>query len=256
MNLLKNQYRRYRIVLFQMCYGPEIKSIFEVISNRNGCTLSQLQQNFQYDEKGDISSLLDGVLKFLKEIKFITDNQGKYEAITSSWSVIDIFIRLRSIEKNIEEFNLNYVFVTMYEQLFVQKNQMYISDLYQEANSHYKEIPISEEKINAWKRMMEFFGLGYRVYSGFYALPHLQLIKDILHLTGEWEGPLQLLLQNKINPILPCINSGQAYIGLIHSLTYLHEINKIQLQKKQDLPYNQYGPDNSWNWVRIGGGGV
>lgn len=241
-------------MLFQMCYGPEIKSIFNVIQRNPECSVNELRELFQYREEGDIKSLILGVIKFLEELDIIVVKNRRITTKTTHWDVIDILSRIHNVANtDDDEESMNFVFSKLYFELFVKTNRMFIKDMHYVANTSFTKTTISEEKINSWKRIMEYFGLGYRAYSGFYALPHIDLIKNVIDSNGKWEGPLQTLISEKFNPIIPCVYKGNAFNGILFSLEYLNQQQYVSLTRKQDLPFSSYGQQNQWNWVRVGG---
>ncbi|WP_144553430.1 hypothetical protein [Bacillus sp. X1(2014)] len=242
--------------LFQICYGPEIGSILQTVQKNPGIARSELIAKYQYQPEGDISSLMDAALIFLMNLHFI-----KLDELKHIWplhhSEVKDFHYLQRLKEIAEESNnpadSNYIFSTMYYYLFVVPNQLYIKDLHYEANLKFDKLAISQEKVNAWKRMMEYFGLGYRVYGGFYALPQLNLMKSVVKEIGPWEGPLQLFFEKKINSIIPCVHNGSVFNGMVFAVLNLGNDSILRLSKKQDLPYTSFGEKKEWNWVKIGG---
>jgi hypothetical protein len=243
--------------LFQICYGPEIDSILNTIQNKPGIKKEVLIKNYQYFEQGDISSLVDAAINFLVELGFIQVQNSKeiwpikFEGQVSR---LDIIKRLSELSnETMDPVDPNYIFSSMYYRLFVTPNRLFIKDLYYETNLAYERLAISQEKINAWKRIMEYLGLGYRVYSGFYALPQYNLMKEVIKEIGKWEGPLHLFFERKIDPIIPCLTNGGIYNGITFSILNLGETGMFTLSKKQDLPYLSFGENSHWNWIQVGG---
>jgi hypothetical protein len=239
-----------------MCYGPEIKSIFECMQKEPGLTVNDLKERYQYKVDGDIKSLIDGVLIFLRELDFIEQENEQYYVKTSGWSSVALFIRLNEIVKQSNEDSLNYVFASLYDKMFVKPDKLFMNNLHYQINSNYEKTLIGHEKINAWKRIMECYGLGRRVYSGFYALPRLEILTEIILEIGPWEGPLHQYCEKHVNLILPCMtNEGNVFKGLLYGLNMLSEKGIIEINNKQDLPYKSYGPDHMWNWIKTERGG-
>lgn len=241
-------------MLFQMCYGPEIEAIYETIRRYPGLTTQALRQNYQYTEEGDISSLIDGAITVLLDLQFIRKDETGLTVIEDRlWSNKEVFKRLQDIirSENEQSFSMNHIFSTLYDQAFVKPDKMFATNIHYYVNSRYERTMVGHEKINAWKRMMECWGLGRRVYSGFYALPHLSLLQEIINDVGEWEGGLHPFCEKFIHPILPCITEeGQIFKGTIFGLMGLH--NKcLEISYKQDLPFKSYGPNQEWNWIQL-----
>ncbi|MGD6893740.1 hypothetical protein [Bacillus infantis] len=243
--------------LFQICYGPEITSIMETIQKHPGILKADLVRKYQYHNQGDISSLVEAALIFLLNLKFIQVSKKKelVPIFNEEIKEISFLKRLKELVDNAEDpEDPNVIFSTLYSKLFVMRDELYLKDLYYEANLLFEKMAISQEKINAWKRIMEYFGLGYRVYGGFYALPKLKILEDIIEEIGEWEGPLQVFFEEKINPIIPCVYNRKVFKGMIYAVLNLHDQELLKLSKMQDLPYTSFGDKNEWNWIRIRGG--
>jgi hypothetical protein len=236
-----------------MCYGPELESIFETIRRQPGQDITMLKQNYQYVKEGDITSLIDSALTMLEDLEFVRREGTRYFTLEDrSWSNKEVFLKLQRISQLNDE-SLNYVFASLYEQIFVKPDRMFATNIHYQINSKFTKTMVGHEKINAWKRMMECWGLGRRVYSGFYALPHLTLLQEIISEIGEWEGGLHPFCDKNIKPILPCVTSeGNIFRGTIYGLMALHDQNVLEISYKQDLPYKSYGPNNEWNWIKIG----
>lgn len=240
-------------MLFQMCYGPEIEAIYESIRQGSGMNRSQLKSAYQYREEGDITSLIDGTLTILKNLRFIYEENGKmYSSEGREWKVTDVFRELTKISEQEESETLNLVFATLYDQVFVKPDKIFVDNIHYQVNSLLSKIMVGHEKINAWKRIMEFLGLGRRVYSGFYALPHLSLLREIILEVRGWEGGLHPFCENVIQPTLPCITSGGSiFRGMLYGLLALNDEKIIDITYKQDLPFKSYGPNHQWNWIKI-----
>lgn len=208
---------------------------------------------FQYQPEGDVSSLIEASLNFLLNLKTIQMDNEK-----SIWPIYNDEVNnlnfLKSLkiiaEETEDRTNPNYIFSTLYYYLFIVPNRIYVKDVFYESNLISDKLSISQEKVNAWKRIMEYLGLGYRVYGGFYAVPQFELTDKIIKEIGYWEGPLQLFFERKINNTLPCIYNGTVFKGVVYAFLNLGKNNIVEISKKQDLPYQSFG---EWNWIRIGG---
>jgi hypothetical protein len=241
-----------------MCYGPEIQAIYESIRREPGQTLSQLVEKYQYQRDGDISSLVTGALTMLKDLQFIHQDETRYLPISNHrWSVTDVFRKLNEISKTENDETLDYIFSSLYDELFVKPDKMFIVNIHYHVNSKFTKTMIGHEKVNTWKRIMEFFGLGRRVYSGFYALPHLSLLRQIVSEIGDWEGGLHPFCERNIHPIIPCLTfEGNIFKGLLFGLLELNNQKIIEVSHKQDLPFKSYGQNYEWNWIKVKKKGV
>lgn len=241
-------------MLFQMCYGPEIRTIFECINRGNASSSIELKSIMQYQDNGDISSLIDGVIVFLKDIGFIEQKDQMLVPLIPEWSPLQVLKKLKELSSISDGDSLNYIFTNIHDRLFVKPNRMFLVNIHYHVNSCFPKTMVGHEKINAWKRVMEYMGVGRRVYSGFYALPQLELIKEILREVGTWEGGLHPFCEKYIDPVFPCITSdSKVYNGILFALVALSETGFLKITHKQDLPYKSYGPNFEWNWIEIGG---
>ncbi|MGA8943027.1 MAG: hypothetical protein WB502_09975 [Thermoactinomyces sp.] len=238
-------------MLFQMCYGPEIPSLYEMINNNPGITKSELIESFQYSTETDISSLIENTITFLQEAFFIEKKGSGYLAKSGDWDHLNLLKNLTFISKTKSNTSLNYVFSTIHFEIFVKPNIMYVDNLHYRVNKHFNETLVGKEKINAWKRMMEFFGLGYRMFTGFYALPHPNLLKQLIRRSSPFNGSLYQYCLEKIDPIIPIVHQGKIFDGFLMGFYFLHEEKIIRLEKKQDLPYPSFGLQQQWNWITI-----
>jgi hypothetical protein len=242
-------------VLFQMCYGPEIAVILQVIHENPGIDVMQLQERLQYRTEGDVSSLIESAVHFLKELKFVEVSEGRHFSLRGLWRDSDFLLRLKEVPSETQEASFNVVFANLYNQCFVKRDELFVQNLHALVNSMYPDFAIGHEKINAWKRMMECFGIGRRVYSGFYALPRLSLIVELLERIGEWEGPLQRFAEEELGRFLPCMtHTGSIFLGLQQAIYFLHQQGHVQLRLKQDLPYKSYYTTDPKNWIIVRGG--
>jgi hypothetical protein len=242
--------------LFQICYGPEIMAINNTIRLNPGVTRMELVKDYQSNTDNDITSLIDAVINFLLNLKFIKVDKEKslWSAHTECIEKIDYIVKLTEINNTLGDLsNQNFVFSRVFFDSFVIPNQLFIKDLYYITNLNYGRVSISHEKINAWKRIMEFFGLGYRMYGGFYALPQPKLMENIINRIGPWEGSLQQYFEKEINKYIPCVYNGNIFNGIKYSLLNLNDNEKVSLLKKQDLPFSSFGENYEFNWIKVKG---
>jgi hypothetical protein len=242
--------------LFQICYGPEILAINNTIYSEPGVTRKEIIENYQINHGNDISSLVDAVLNFLLNLELIKFDQEKGLWPESDYSLekLDYIVRLNKIKNNLSDISdHNLVFSRIYYDSFVIPNQLFVKDLYYVTNLNYEKVVISHEKINAWKRIMEYLGLGFRMYGGFYALPQPTLMKDIVNRIGSWEGPLQQYFEKQIHKYIPCNHNGSLFRGVVFSILNLNDYENVTLSKKQDLPFSSFGDNYEFNWIKVKG---
>ncbi|ANA81029.1 hypothetical protein PVOR_07280 [Paenibacillus vortex V453] len=242
-------------MLFQMCYGPEIEVIYENLRTNPGLDLKKLKAKFQHVDSGDITSLIECGLTVLEDLQFVYKDKCKYFVLQDKpWCNKEVLLKLRklSISEDLPSDSLDKIFASLFEQLFVKPDRLFVSNIHYQINSQLMKTLVGHEKVNAWKRMMECWGLGRRIYSGFYALPQLSLMKSIIKGNEAWEGGLHPFCENIIHPVIPCLTAeGNIYRGVIFSLMALHQEGVLELSYMQDLHYKSYGPKNELNWIKV-----
>ena len=172
-------------MLFLTVYGPELESVFSYVH-----TYTKIQTNIAQEQiyeaylpqtsqksRGQTKNLEDA-LGFLKAAHLINGN-GLYSSCVSTTEAllpfpILLMRQLRLLEQNSSQLSLiDLLYIRMLDCLFISPNQLWINDLHAAANQldiAKQAGGVSQEKIGAWKRVMEFLGVGYRVGNGFYCL--------------------------------------------------------------------------------------
>src|SRR5205085_4162754 len=120
---------------------------------------------------------------------------------------------------------IDFLYITLLEQLYITPNQSWISDVHAAANQLglAQQIGgISQEKIGAWKRVMEFLGLGYRMGSGFYCLYRPELLQAIALRWPLTEGLLQEFFEAYLKSCVPCFTArGEVAQPVAHAIEHV-----------------------------------
>ena len=98
------------------------------------------------------------------------------------------------------------LYMLILEELFVRPNRVSVADLHTEANKlrQVQEVGgLSKEKLQAWKRVMAYLGMGWRVGDGFVCACVPSLLMEILDTWEYDEGPLQVFLEAYLGKFLP-----------------------------------------------------
>ena len=139
---------------------------------------------------------------------------------------------------------LDLLYITLLEQLYIAPNRVWISDLHAATNQlglAQQSGGISQEKIGAWKRVMEFLGIGYRMGSGFYCLYQPELLHVIALRWSLTEGTLQEFFEGHLQSWIPCLTGrGEVAQPVVHALEHLAQKGSIDLHSKQDSPSRPY----------------
>jgi hypothetical protein len=139
---------------------------------------------------------------------------------------------------------LDLLYITLLEQLFIAPNRVWISDLHSVTNQlelAQQVGGVSQEKIGAWKRVMEYLGVGYRIGGGFYCLYRPDLLEAIIRRWALSEGTLQEFFEQHLQSWVPSLTSrGDAPLSVTYGLEWLARRGKIRLVPKQDSPSRPY----------------
>lgn len=243
-------------MLFVTVYGPELESLFYYVhkySQREG-SIHREQLYSAYlpqtasPQKGQTKNIEDA-LSYLKAARLIegdkdsfTTQPGVDVSVPFAALLLRQFRQLEQISTQIPRINLLYI--TLLDQLYITPNQTWISDVHVAANQLglAQQIGgISQEKIGAWKRVMEFLGLGYRMGSGFYCLYRPELLQTVLERWPLGEGTLQEFFERYLQSWLPCLTGkGEVAQPAACALEYLAQKGSIELNTKQDSPSRPY----------------
>jgi len=243
-------------MLFLTVYGPELESLFYYIHKyaQRDRSVSREQLYSAYlpqtalARKGQTKNIEDA-LKYLKAARLIGGDKECFYMqpdIDVSLPFAALLLRqFRQLEHDSVQLPLSdLLYITLLEQLYIAPNRVWISDLHAAANQLglAQQIGgISQEKIGAWKRVMEFLGLGYRMGSGFYCLYCPELLQAIAERWPLVEGTLQEFFERFLQSWVPCLTGrGEVAQPAACALEYLAQKGSIDLHSKQDSPSRSY----------------
>jgi hypothetical protein len=136
------------------------------------------------------------------------------------------------------------LYMLILDEVFIKKNRLFVENLHIEANSlrALKQIGgLSQEKMQAWRRVMEFLGVGKRVGMGFYCTYSPTLLLEIINSRIPQQSALQSFFENSLAAFLPFeMSSHGAAHAVLEPLRSLAEAGKISLISRQDSPNKAY----------------
>ena len=243
-------------MLFLTVYGPELESLFYYIhkyTQQEG-SISREQLYSAYipqtalTHKGQTKNIEDAV-NYLKAARLIEGDKVYYcvqpnldMSMPFATLLLRQFRQLEHISSQLPP--IDFLYMTLLEQLYITPNRVWISDLHATANQlglAQQVGGISQEKIGAWKRVMEFLGLGYRMGSGFYCLYRPELLQAIAERWSLAEGTLQEFFERYLQSWVPCLTGrGEVAQPVAYALEYLAQKGNIYLHSKQDSPSRPY----------------
>jgi hypothetical protein len=146
-------------------------------------------------------------------------------------------------------------YLLILNEIFIKRDIIYVEKLHTEVNAlrAVKQIGgINHEKLQAWRRVMTYLGIGQRVGAGFYCMYQPNLLLDILH-TYDWQtNSAQYFFENHCNMFLPFETMRHDLAkAVIVPLTMLHEVGHIILRSQQDTPQRAYGGAKRFQYIAI-----
>lgn len=245
-------------MLFKTVYGAELDSIYFLIQNHDPIEEKEIL-NFNLclnnNKLASPANIFDA-LSFLQTSNLIYKDKNNwriFKKIKPENFKIKLIKNIRNISlNNNSNKNLDSYYFNIIDELFIKQDIQFRSDIYQEVNAHYS-ISFSKEKINSWKRTLEFLEIAKRGYGGLLLIYNPYLILNIID-EYKWDynnqGPLQTFLQKHFNNYLPWENKNKEIsITLINTFKYLEDKNYINLITKQDLPLKSYFYSRRINWL-------
>ena len=244
-------------MLFKTIYGPELESIFNFISKHGPVKRELLYRAYLPVVQGSLGNKtnLDDAITFLISSNLVQKDISETLQVKAKGEKFKLLLltNLRQIQEERSEAKsiMDAWFLNLLEILFIKPNQLVLFKLHQRFNDCGAPEIISEEKVNAWRRFMEYMGAGRRVFSGFYSLYSPGLLLELIKSWPEKEGPIQLFFEEQMGKYIPWQTSeGDAASAVTTGLTYLENNKLLTLTPRQDLPYRSYLGSRKIKWIR------
>jgi hypothetical protein len=253
-------------MLFLTVYGPELESLFLYIHSaardravsREQIYAAYVPQRLQ-PQKGQTKNIEDA-LGFLQAAHLITGEQSFSSCVQDAEAALPFAVLLlrhfRQLElQALQVPLLDLLYIRMLDWLFISPDRPWISDLHTAANQldlAQQAGGVSQEKIGAWKRVMEFLGAGYRVGNGFYCLYRPALISPIAQQWERSEGTLQDFFERHLQHWIPCLTArSEVAWAASHPLQWLASNGSLSLFPRQDSPSRPYFRDHQFRGIRL-----
>lgn len=160
-----------------------------------------------------------------------------------------------SLTRDTGEHVLDSWYLRLLELLFVSPDITYLGDLHRQANRLNPPMPLNDEKLNAWRRVLEWLGVGRRVGNGFLVVYSQELVASLMDTWEPCEGPLADFLEY-VDRFIPCIaEHTDLPQALRFPLTWLEKNGELTLTYRQDAPYRAFGGQRRINWICRNKGG-
>lgn len=186
-------------MLFRTVYGPELASIYAFVSKRGAVSKKALEHWFVQTEvqRAEVTNLEEAI-SFLVTLRLLLRHADEPEMLAAtpvSDFRLGVLQRLYDAAESHSgvEHPLDPWFYRILSECFIRPNRAFIPQLHEAVNTLDIPVPCSEEKVTAWRRVMEYLGCGRRVGPGFVALYQPELLEAIMR---KWksEGALEEFL--------------------------------------------------------------
>src|SRR5690349_2569800 len=168
-------------MLFRTVYGLELEAIYQLIWNSNQLKIFPSKEEIYrqvlpvIDSQGrQTTQPVEDALSFLRSAGMITES----DEVQACFDLRQKSFQLQLLEQLIRVWKgsippvhpLDPLFIQLLDELYIAPDNLFIVNVHREANQ-LKAVRdaggISKEKIQAWKRVLEFLGIGLRVQAGF-----------------------------------------------------------------------------------------
>jgi hypothetical protein len=251
-------------MLFRTVYGQELQAIYETIAaHPQGLEKQLVYAQFisnQYQLCNLPTQNIDDALTFLLSSGIISEKNGSYYAYQTEIPFRLALLRnLRQIEQGVRPamHPLDALFMALLDRVFVRPNALFQENLHIQANQLSWPLDVSglnKEKIQAWKRVMEYLGLGYRHHNGFIFTMSPTLLEQMFIHSHLHEAALQQWLEEVLSAYVPYSSqSGDLSLGLQSTMLRLAQRGVICLKALQDSPHRAYFGARAYRWLSYGG---
>jgi hypothetical protein len=253
-------------MLFRTVYGPELEAIYTYLAEANGSLSRQaIHQAFMPTYQGErlaSTQNIDDALSFLVAANLVEEN-GKFHITVDCSDLPFRLLALRQLQRLTKgeiqaKHKVDPLYMLILDELFIKPDRLFVTDVHAEANQvrEVKEVGgLSREKLQAWKRVMTFLGVGQRIGNGFQCAYVPDLLLSILDCWSEGNGLLQSFFETRLVNFLPFETlTGDLAQAVSQPLLYLAAQRKITLAPRQDSPSKSYFGEQRFRYITQGGG--
>ncbi|MHB8598521.1 MAG: hypothetical protein ACYDER_17115 [Ktedonobacteraceae bacterium] len=208
------------------------------------------------------SQNIDDALAFLLASQLIYENSNHFQVPFTS-NIPPHLLILRQMNRlatgEIEAMHpLDPLYMMILSEVFIKPNRLFADKLHIEVNKlrQVKESGgLSQEKVQAWKRVMAYLGVGRRFGGGFQCAYAPDLLCSISDSWPEKSGALQSFFEAHLSAFLPFETASKDLaLAVSEPLRYLAEQGAIILESKRDSPNRVYFDEQRYQYITWAGG--
>lgn len=243
-------------MLFRLVCGPELEELWAFIDAYGPeVPREQVVRWFsqQHTPTGTPTNI-EEALTVLRTLRLVSGKESLSAASIRAPFRLAVLRQMRNyaLTRDAGDHGLDSWYLRLVDQLFITPDVTHLGDLHRRANRLNPPMPLNDEKLNAWRRVVEWLGLGRRVGNGFALVYSLDLVTSMLDTWGPSEGPLADFLQH-VDGFLPCIAEHTDLPRALHfPLSWLDKVGRVELSYRQDAPYKAFCGTKRVNWIRKG----
>jgi len=236
-------------MLFRTVYGAELAAIYDFVQ-RHTLKSSPIPLSIIYEafvvttsDKPRENHHVDDALSFLNSALMTKIEEGKVRSLVETGDFrLELLRNLRRLELNdITPLHpLDPYYMHILSEIFIRTGRQYVRDLHTEVNqlaSIQTVGGVSREKIQAWKRVMTYLGIGYRAFNGFLCVYTPDLLMSLLDVWASKADTLQGFIEGHIEQYVPALmRAGDLAPSLAVPLQQLSVQGIVDLHPLQDSP--------------------
>jgi hypothetical protein len=214
------------------------------------------------DREHPVTQNIDDALAFLVATGLVYE-YGNFFGISFASNLSPDLLILRQMNRlarrEIEaKHPLDPLYIAILDEVFIRPNRLFVDRIHIEVNKLRQAKAVgglSQEKVQAWKRVMAFLGVGKKVGSGFQCVYAPALLRTVLHSWPEKSASLQSFFETHLTEFLPFeTESKRVAQAVSEPLRYLAMRGEITLESRQDSPSKAYFGDQRFQYITHSGG--
>lgn len=245
-------------MLFRTVFGPELSSILNYIQNAGAATQLDLTMWFlQSEPEGNDRTNLEEALAFLSDLGLLRPDREQLDLLVVEPGPFSHRVLLTHLQAcyrvpRPDAHPLDPWFMGVLDHLFIRPDRTFIPRLHTAVNALPLPTACSEEKVNAWRRVMEALGCGWRAGSGFLACYRPELLMRLLE---GWtnSGPLEEFLDHVEHSLPVRTATGGLATCFALPLLHLEERGTLRLTQRGDYAGRAFFGERRIKWITVEG---
>lgn len=229
-------------MLFETVYGPELERVHAAVrslADEGSMDRADIFACMVPHGAAGVTKNVQDAIAFLRSAGLLVGHESLH-AVEAQPFRLSLLRRLRSIQHDPAAPALDRLYLQLIEDLFVQPNRTFRRDMHAVANMA-ATLPLTQERLAAWARVLEYFGLGHRIEGGFQCVYAPDILREIFRANPLDTCEIEYALREIVERYLPARTvQGDAATAVWIPLSYLAETGEIRFTTLQDSPARRY----------------